>query len=84
MQSILALIGFLGSHATKILGGLTGTVTYLNSVGIIPNGQLKYYTAVLTVLIIWRGVFTGNAYNKGVADGLTSTPVMTLTKAPIP
>jgi len=76
MSTLLALISFLGSHATKILGGLTATVSYLNAEGIIPNGHLKYYTAVLAVLTIWRGIFSGNAYNKGVADGLISTPVL--------
>jgi len=69
MQSLLAIFNFLGSHMTKILGGLTATVSYLNGVGIIPNGQLKYYTAVLAVLTIWRGVFSGNAYVKGVEAG---------------
>jgi hypothetical protein len=71
MQPILALISWIGGHSTKILGGLVATVSYLNEQGIIPDKQLKYYTAVLAVLTIWRGIFTGNAYNKGVADGLT-------------
>jgi hypothetical protein len=69
MQAILIIFNFCGTHATKLLGGLTATVSYLNGVGIIPNGQLKYYTAVLAVLTIWRGVFSGNAYSKGVEAG---------------
>jgi hypothetical protein len=69
MSTLLALFGWIGGHATKILGSLIGTVSYLNGVGIIPNGQLKYYTAVLAVLTIWRGVFSGNAYVKGVEAG---------------
>src|SRR5271168_4569615 len=47
LKRMQALIDFIGSHATKLLGALTATVSYLNAEQIIPNGQLKYYTAVL-------------------------------------
>jgi hypothetical protein len=69
MGNILALFGWIGGHATKILGFLTVTVSYLNAEGIIPKGQLKYYTIVLGLFTVWRGFFTGNAYTKGLADG---------------
>ena len=78
LKRMQALIDFIGSHATKLLGALTATVSYLNAEQIIPNGQLKYYTAVLAVLTIWRGIFSGNAYNKGMADATASSPFLSI------
>jgi hypothetical protein len=87
MGNILALFGWIGGHATKILGFMTVTVSYLNAEGVIPKGQLKYYTIVLGLFTVWRGFFTGNAYNKGVAEGATSSPFLVLrpsSPTPIP
>jgi hypothetical protein len=83
MSTILALIG---SHGTKILGGLIASVSFLSGSGIIPPGQLKYYTVVLGLLTIWRGIFTGNAYTQGVSDGLAGMPLPPFQskKAPTP
>ena len=79
MGNILALFGWISGHATKILGFLTVTVSYLNAEGVIPKGQLKYYTIVLGLFTVWRGFFTGNAYQKGVADGISGPPTIVLT-----
>jgi hypothetical protein len=74
MGNILALFGWIGGHSTKILGFLTITVSYLDAKGVIPKNQLEYYTIVLGLFTVWRGFFTGNAYQKGVADGLSGPP----------
>jgi hypothetical protein len=74
MGNILALVSWIGGHSTKILGFLTVTVSYLNAEGVIPKGQLKWYTLALGLCTVWRGFFTGNAYQKGVADGLSGPP----------
>jgi hypothetical protein len=66
-----ALIAFIGSHATKILGGLITSLSFLTGAGVIPNSQLKYYAATIGLLTIWRGIFSGNAYDRGVQDGLS-------------
>jgi hypothetical protein len=76
MQSIFALINWLGDHATKILGASVATVSYLNAEGIIANGHLKYYTAVLSVLTIWRGFFTANAYQQGLNAANANSPLL--------
>ena len=68
IAQIQSLIQWIGGHSTKILGFLTVTVSYLNAEGVIPKGQLKYYTIVLGLFTVWRGFFTGQAYNRGVAE----------------
>jgi hypothetical protein len=74
LAQLQSLIQWIGGHSTKILGFLTVTVSYLNAEGVIPKGQLKYYTVVLGLFTVWRGFFTGNAYNRGVADTYAGSP----------
>lgn len=76
MQSLTTISAWIVGHATKILGFLTVTVSYLNAEGVIPKGHLKYYTIVLGLFTVWRGFFTGNAYQKGVSDGLNGPPAL--------
>jgi hypothetical protein len=76
IAQLQSLIQWIGGHSTKILGFLTVTVSYLNAEGVIPKGQLKYYTVVLGLFTVWRGFFTGNAYNRGVADTYAGSPAV--------
>lgn len=46
---------WLESHTTRILGTALGTITVLVGTGIIPQAQLKYYTAAIAILTYWRG-----------------------------
>lgn len=74
LAQIQSLIQWIGGHSTKILGFLTVTVSYLNAEGVIPKGQLQYYTIVLGLFTVWRGFFTGAAYSRGVVDTYASNP----------
>jgi hypothetical protein len=74
IAQIQSLVQWIGGHLTKILGASGATVAYLNLSGIIPDKQLKIYVAVIGVLTIWRGWFSGNAYNRGVADTYAGSP----------
>ena len=81
MKIVVALVSWIGGHSTKILGFLTVTVSYLNAEGVIPKGQLKWYTLALGLCTVWRGFLTGNAYDKGVIAGagyVSSTPFLVL------
>jgi hypothetical protein len=79
MQSVLALIG---SHGTRLIAGLQGTLVALLGAGVIPDSYAKYMMAAVAVLTYWRGQVTSNAYDKGVTDTLLApTP---LKMAPIP
>lgn len=46
---------WLEAHTTRIIGTALGTVTVLVGTGIIPNNQLKFYTAAIAILTYWRG-----------------------------
>src|ERR1700677_1611873 len=74
LAQLQSLAQWIGGHSTKILGFLTVTVSYLNAEGVIPKGQLQYYTIVLGLCTVWRGFFTGAAYNRGVADTYAGSP----------
>lgn len=74
----MGLFELIHQYGTRALGVAAGTVTTLCGTGIIPEGQMKYWMAGLAVLTYWRGQSSSNAYNRGVVDGLTSPPVLTL------
>jgi hypothetical protein len=56
MNPIPALLGFLSSHGTKVLGFLSGTIAAIAGVGgLIPESHLKYYMGAIAVMTFWRG-----------------------------
>jgi hypothetical protein len=76
IAQLQSMAQWIGGHSTKILGFLTVTVSYLNAEGVIPKGQLQYYTIVLGLFTVWRGFFTGASYNRGVADTYAASPAV--------
>jgi hypothetical protein len=48
------LMQWLEGKTTRIIALALGTVTALTGTGIIPEKQLKYYAAAITVLTYWR------------------------------
>lgn len=47
---------------TRALALLAGTLAVLTGTGIIPDAQLKYYTAAIAILTFWRGQATNKTY----------------------
>jgi len=53
------LYEFLRCHGTKVLGIATGIISAVAAVpGVIPESQLKYWMAVMGVLVYLRGQFS--------------------------
>lgn len=59
-QFLVLIWGFWSSHGTKILGAILGTLTILSFSGVIPKGDLHWYTAAVAVLTYWRGLFNSD------------------------
>jgi hypothetical protein len=74
LAQLQSLVQWIGGHSTKILGFLTVTVSYLRAEHVISDAWLPRITIVLGLFTVWRGFFTGNAYNRGVADTYAGTP----------
>lgn len=59
MAEVTQLYRFLKNHMTKVLGIMTGVISAVSAVpGVIPEDQLKYWMAVMAVLIYLRGQFS--------------------------
>jgi hypothetical protein len=74
LAQLQSLVQWIGGHSTKILGFLTVTVSYLRAEQVISDAWLPRITIVLGLFTVWRGFFTGAAYNRGVADTYAGTP----------
>lgn len=56
MSYLQALLAFINSHGTKVLGFLSGTIAAVAGVsGLIPDAHLKYYMGAIAVMTFWRG-----------------------------
>lgn len=67
MSTMDDLFAVIDKYATRIIGGLLGTVTILCASGIIHDTQLKYWTTAIAMLTYWRGHATAGVYNAAVA-----------------
>lgn len=63
----MKIILFWKDHGTKILGVLLGTVTTLQASGVIPEADMKYYSAAAALLVFYRG-FINSAMLEGKDD----------------
>lgn len=65
---------WMESRFTRILGLTAGTLAVLTGTGVIPDSQLKYWTAGIAVLTFWRGSATGKTYDQAKAV-LAANPI---------
>jgi hypothetical protein len=57
---IVLVFNWLETRTTRMLGILLGTLSVLVGTGVIPEGQMKYYSAAIAVLTFWRGYAISN------------------------
>ena len=73
----------LDNVATRLLGIAGGTITVLLASNIIPDNQIKYYTAAIALLTFWRGQATATTVATAkqiIATQPPAPPLPTVTK----
>jgi len=72
---------WLEDHTTRIIAVTLGTVTTLVGTSIIPEYQLKYYAAAISILTYWRAqsvsqtVTQAKQIVKATNDAVAATPL---------
>jgi hypothetical protein len=57
---LVLLFNWFETRTTRLLGLLLGTLSALTGTGIIPDTQMKYYSAAIAVFTFWRGAAISN------------------------
>lgn len=57
---VILVFNWLETRSTRLLGLMLGTLSILVGGGVIPEGQLKYYSLAIAVLTFWRGYAISN------------------------
>lgn len=59
-QFVTNVFNWFEMRTTRIIALTLGTVTALVSTGVIPEAQLKYWAAAITILTYWRAQAVSN------------------------
>lgn len=59
-EGFLIAFDWFEAHITRILAFVLGTITTLVGTGVIPESQLKYWAAAISILNYWRGQAVAN------------------------
>jgi hypothetical protein len=57
---VVLVFNWLETRTTRLLGLVLGTLSVLAGTGIVPDAQLKYYSAAIAVFTFWRGYAISN------------------------
>jgi hypothetical protein len=72
MKFLNLLLWIWVHYGTRILGGVTGTITVLLTQDVIPPSHVKYYLAAIAVLTYWRGQGNADSIAQKVVDKQTA------------
>jgi hypothetical protein len=67
LETVKTIYEWAEAHTTRLIAFALGTITTLVGTDIIPESQLKYWAAAISVLTYWRGQTTATTYTTAKA-----------------